>query len=62
MEMGVLEEAYVDEVCVVYVAPDLYLLFYLKEKWRKMLIPCLVIYGLQLPRKHVSHNIIYFYN
>ena len=50
-----------DEVYVLYVATDLYFVVgthkNIKKVIRLMLIPCMVIPHLQLPIKHVSHNI-----
>ena len=65
IKIGLLEKAYVDEVCVVYVATDLYIYIYIyillfKKGERNMLIPCVVIPHLQLPRKHVTeYRIVY---
>ena len=68
MKIGVFEKSYVDTVSAEYIAPDLYFVSGTHNNiqqgggWRKMVIPCVVVYGLQLLRKHVSCNISYFYN
>ena len=68
MKKRVFEEPYVDTVCTEWVASYLYFVFgtHKNIQWKKrrrlMLIPCMVITHLQLPRKNLSHTSSYFYN